>query len=105
MSKKNITIQPSEFRGKIAECNSMIDEANATLGKPDENGKIRPVVFIDDYRDLEYAISEKISEIRLLMNNVEDSKKPIYQNAIDRLTDVRKEVSDARDSCFRKLGS
>lgn len=96
MSKKNITIQPSEFRGKIAECNSMIDEANATLGKPDENGKIRPVIFIDDYRKLEYAISERINEIRWLVNNVEDSKKPIYQNAIDRLTEVRKEVSDAR---------
>ncbi len=104
MSKKNITIQPTEFRGKIAECNSIINEANATLGKPDENGRIKPVIFVDDFRNLEYTISGKINEIELLMNNVENSNKKKYQDAIKKLTEVREEISDARDNFFRRLG-
>ncbi len=104
MSKKNITIQPTEFRGKITECNSIINEANVALGKPDENGRIQPVIFVDDYRKLEYIISEKINEIERLMNNVEDINKQKYQDAIDKLTEVREEVSDARDNFFRRLG-
>lgn len=86
----NATVMPNEFRGKIDECNMLINEANKVMGKPDEFGMICPVTFIDDYDKLQNRLSETIGKMSIYRDVVKN-KEP-YNVAIDKMTATRDEL-------------
>ena len=93
----NATIMPNEFRGKIQECNDLIEKANKTLGKPDKNGLCCPIAFYEDFDYLQNKLSEAIGNIKVLKETLkDDTKKAVYTEAIEKMEETRNEIQEKR---------
>ncbi len=87
---------PSSYRGIINDINKLIAEGNKALGKPDEVGTIRPVIFVDELVELYKEVVMTLGEIKgkvmqLEKNNSKNLDK--YEIAIDKLKSLEEELS------------
>ena len=95
--KMNATIMPNEFRGKIQECNDLIEKANITLGNPDENGKYCPITFYEDFDSLQNELAEAIGKVKFLKETLKDNtKKAVYTEVIEKMEETRNEIQEKR---------
>ena len=95
--KMNATIMPNEFRGKIQECNDLIEKANITLGNPDENRKYCPITFYEDFDSLQNELAEAIGKVKFLKETLKDNtKKAVYTEVIEKMEETRNEIQEKR---------
>jgi len=96
---------PSSYRGIIDSINELINDGNKALCKPNEDGIIQPVKFVDElvdlYGEVKYTLGKIEDKVHQLQNNNSESLCK-YESAISTLKELEIELSSEIKGFGRK---
>lgn len=91
-----MSMSPHHYRYVAENANKLIEEANELLYESDREGKIRPIIFLGDYKELIYRLAQEEGKVRGNIDGLLKTSKmrDKYGRIVTKLAICRKELDN-----------